>query len=79
MMLFSVQSGQRLDRLLLGFYNKTKILTEYYENSFNVNIDRSTCWTSKEKARKLGSTTNLNLEENYPSFHNGAVPEKVFK
>lgn len=61
------------------FFNKTKILTEYYENSFNANIDCSTYLTSKEKARKLESTTRLNLEQNNPSFHNGAVHEKVFK
>lgn len=31
------------------FFNKTKILTEYYENSFHANIDISTYLTSKEK------------------------------
>lgn len=64
MMLFSVQSRQMLDGLLLlfgfgFFFIKQKNLTEYYENSFNANIDCSTYLTSKEKARKLDRTTHL--------------------
>lgn len=84
MMLFSVQSRQMLDGLLLlfgfgFFFIKQKNLTEYYENSFNANIDCSTYLTSKEKARKLDRTTHLNQEWNNPSFYNGAVYEKVFR